>query len=336
MELKKGCRILVTGGAGFIGSSLVKRLVFEGANVQVIDNLWRGKLENLKFDERGRFDISRDFHLADLSDYGKCLELIRDVDIVYHLADVVAGVDYVFNHEPFVFRQNIIINTNVLWACITNKIKKYVYVGTACSFPKELQMIDGIAALREEQTYPAEPESSYGWGKLMGEYEAELAQRTYNINVGLLRLHNVYGPGASFEPGRSQALPALIRKAILFPREEFVVWGNGKQYRDFVYVEDVVDALIMVIQRGMNRGLIQIGSERAITLKEAAEGIVKISGKPIEIKFDPSKPEGDRGRISICDRAKEMLGWQAKVDFDNGIERTYRWIQGEMSALNEI
>ena len=87
------CKILVTGGAGFIGSSLVKRLVFNGANVQVVDNLWRGKLGNLIFDETGRFDISRDFHLADLSDYGKCLELIRDVDIVYHLADIVAGVD---------------------------------------------------------------------------------------------------------------------------------------------------------------------------------------------------------------------------------------------------
>ena len=335
MELKD-CRILITGGAGFIGSTLVKQLVFEGADVQVIDNLWRGKLENLTFDERVKFDISHNFHLADLSDYGKCLELIRDVDIVYHLADVVAGVDYVFDHEPFVFRQNIIINTNVLWACITNKIKNYVYVGTACSFPKELQMIDGIAALHEEQTYPAEPESSYGWSKLMGEYEATLAQKAYKINVGLLRLHNVYGPGASFEPKRSQALPALIRRVLLFPQENFVVWGTGKQYRDFVYIDDVVVALIMVVQKGMNKGLIQIGSERAITLKEAAESIVKISGKPIKISFDPSQPEGDRGRIAICDRAKEILGWKAKVDFNSGIERTYRWIQREMEVLNEI
>jgi len=330
------CKILVTGGAGFIGSSLVKRLVFNGANVQVVDNLWRGKLGNLIFDETGRFDISRDFHLADLSDYGKCLELIRDVDIVYHLADIVAGVDYVFDHEPFVFRQNIIINSNVLWACITNNIKNYVYVGTACSFPKELQMIDGVAALREEQTYPAEPESSYGWGKLMGEYEAELAQNTYNINVGLLRLHNVYGPGASFEPERSQALPALIRKALLFPKKEFVVWGSGKQYRDFVYIDDVIDALILIIQKGMNRGLIQIGSGKAITLEEAAEVIVNICGKPIEIKFDTSKPEGDRGRIGICDRAQEILGWQSKVDFENGIEKTYKWIQGKMKELKDI
>lgn len=325
-----GCKILVTGGAGFIGSSLVKRLIVEDADVQVIDNLWRGKLENLKLDEGAEFDISRNFHLADLTDYAKCLELIRNVDIVYHLADVVAGVDYVFNHEPFVFRQNILINTNVLWACITNQIRNYVYVGTACSFPRKLQMMDGIVALREEQTYPAEPESAYGWGKLMGEYEAELAQKAYSINVGLLRFHNVYGPGASFEPGRSQALPALVRKAVLFPQEKFVIWGSGNQYRDFVYIDDVVEALIIVIQKGMNKGLIQIGSERAITLREAAEAIVKISEKPIEIEFDPSKPEGDKGRIGVCDRAKEILGWQANVDFDRGIEKTYRWIQHQI------
>lgn len=327
----KNKEILVTGGAGFIGSSLVKRLIAEGANVQVIDNLWRGKLDNLKSAKNDGFDISQSFHLADLTDYGKCLELIRNVDIVYHLADVVAGVDYVFNHEPFVFRQNITINSNVLWACITNKIHSYVYVGTACSFPKKLQMMDGIVALREEQTYPAEPESSYGWGKLMGEYEAELVQKAYGINVGLLRLHNVYGPGASFELGRSQVLPALIRKAILFPREKFIVWGSGNQYRDFVYIDDVIEALILVVQKGMNKGLIQIGSEQAISLKEAAEVIVKISGKHIEIKFDTSKPEGDRGRIGICDHAKEILGWQVKVDFEYGLAMTYKWIKEQIN-----
>lgn len=330
MELKNK-KILITGGAGFIGSALAKRLLTKGANVQIIDNLWRGKIENLKPLEKYGFNISHNFHLADLTDYSKCLEIIRDADIVYHLADVVAGVDYVFNNELFVFRQNIIINSNVLWACITNKIPNYVYPGTACSFPKKLQMADGISALREEQTYPAEPESSYGWGKLMGEYEAELAKKNNNINVGLLRFHNVYGPGISFEVNRSQAIPSLIRKAILFPQEKFIVWGNGNQYRDFVYIDDVIDALILIIQKGMNKGLIQIGSEQATSLRKAAEIIVKISEKDIEIIFDTSKPEGDRGRIGICDRAKTILGWQAKVDINSGLKKTYEWIKEQIN-----
>jgi GDP-D-mannose 3', 5'-epimerase len=333
----KGYRILVTGGAGFIGSSLVKRLLKEGADVSVIDNLWRGKLENLKFNNNIHFDLSQQFHLVDLTDFGKCLEIIRNSDIVYHLADVVAGIDFVINHEPFVFRQNILINTNVLWACIINNVPNYVYVGTACSYPKKLQMSNGINALKEKHTYPAEPESAYGWSKLMGEYEAELAMKNHQANIGVLRFHNVYGPGVSFEPGRSQALPDLARKAILFPNEEFIVWGSGNQYRDFVYIDDVVEALLLVFFKGMNKGLIQIGSGKATTLKDAAEMIVKLSGKSIEVHYELSRPEGDHGRIGICSRAEQILGWKAKVDFNIGLEKMFRWIQQqiEMKSKNQ-
>ena len=326
----KNKKVLVTGGAGFIGSTLVKRLLEEGAIVKVVDNLWRGSLENLKPLENVGFDISRDFHLADLTDYGNCLKIIRDVDLLYHLADVVAGVNFVFSHEPFIFRQNVLINTNVLSACVTNKIPNYVYPGTACSFPKKLQMSEGIVALREDQTYPAEPETSYGWGKLMGEYEAELAQKSGQLNVGLLRFHNVYGPGSLFDSKRSQVIPSLIRKAVLFPGEDFIVWGNPDQYRDFVYVDDIVNALILVVQKGMNKGLIQISSGKATTLKELAEMIVKISKKPIKIKFDASKPSGDRGRIGIADRAKSILGWHPVTEINSGLTKTYQWVNEQI------
>lgn len=331
MDLK-GRKAIVTGGAGFIGSALVGRLLGEGADVLVLDNLWRGSLANLDDATGGKFDADNNFRLVDLTDYAKCLEHVRDADIVFHLADIVAGVDYVFSNEGFVFRQNVLINTNVLGACLTNAVPNYLYVGTACSYPQALQMVDGIAALREDQTYPAHPESGYGWSKLMGEYEAELAQKSKRINVGLLRFHNVYGPRTIFEPSRSQALPALIRKAIRYPAEDFVVWGSGDQYRDFVYVDDVVEAILLTARRGLNCGLIQIGSERATTLREAAETVVRISGKPIEIRYDRSKPEGDRGRIAICDRARDLLGWRPRVDFVTGMERTYEWIKGKIAS----
>jgi GDP-D-mannose 3', 5'-epimerase len=326
-------KVLVTGGAGFIGSSLVKRLVLEGASVRVIDNLWRGTLENL-VDQHGShvLDMDRNFHLADLTDYDKCTELIRDVDWVFHLADVVGGVQFVFSNEAFVFRQNILINTNVLSACVTNGISNYIYVGTACSYPKHLQMAPGIVSLREDQTYPAEPESGYGWSKLMGEYEAELAQKSGKFNVGLLRLHNVYGPGAPFIGDSAQVLPSLIRKAISFPNEPFTVWGSGDQYRDFVYVDDVVEALLLVAQRGMNKGLIQIGSEKAATIREVAQLVVQISGKPINATFDISQPEGDRGRIAVCDRARNILGWKPDVQLAAGLEQTYKWIAAQIGG----
>ena len=333
MEIS-GCRAIVTGGAGFIGSALVARLMKDGARVTVLDNLWRGSLSNLEDASEGQFRPESQFHLVDLTDYAKCLEHIRDADVVFHLADIVAGVDFVFSNEAFVFRQNLLINTNVLGASVMNGIPNYLYVGTACSYPQALQMVDGIAALREDQTYPAHPESSYGWSKLMGEYEAELAARSCKLNVGLLRFHNVFGPRTIFDAKRSQALPALIRKAIRHPAEDFVVWGSGNQYRDFVYVDDVVDAITLTARLGLNQGLIQIGSEQATTLRQAAETVVAISGKPIAISYDTSKPEGDRGRIAVCDRAREILGWTPKVDFQTGMERTYAWIQERIVHQN--
>lgn len=331
MEFWQNKKVLVTGGAGFIGSSLVKRLVLEGAKVKVIDNLWRGRLDNLKYpDMSSSINIERDFYLADLTDYSKCLELVHDIDLVFHLADVLGGIQFVFNNESFVFRQNVVINSNVLSACITNGVKNYIYVGTACSYPKHLQMESDIIAFREDQTYPAEPESSYGWSKLLGEYEAELARKSSAINVGILRLHNVFGPGLPYEDDRAQVLPSLIRKAINYPKEPFVVWGSGNQYRDFVYIDDIINALMLVASQGMNLGVIQIGSEKATSLNKAAELIVEISDKPINIIYDRNKPEGDHGRIAICDRARDILNWKATTNFEDGLQKTYEWINNEM------
>ena len=169
----------------------------------------------------------------------------------------------------------------------------------------------------------------------MGEYEAELAQKSGKINVGLLRLHNVYGPGASYEISRSQVIPSLIRKAIFFPQEPFIVWGSGNQYRDFIYIDDVVNALVLVASKGMNQGLIQVGSEIPTTIREASELIVEISQKPIEIHFDLSKPEGDRGRIAICDRARSVLEWKAEVNIKEGLQHTYNWIVEKMREGEE-
>lgn len=329
-------KVLVTGGAGFIGSSLVKRLVLEGARVQVVDNLWRGNLDNLKNEANSHIiDLDHEFHLADLTESTNCIEFIHDVDWVFHLADIVGGVQFAFSNESFVFRQNMLINSNVLSACISNGIPNYIYVGTACSYPKHLQMSPRIVPLREDQTYPAEPESSYGWSKLMGEYEAELAQKSGKINIGLLRLHNVYGPGAPYEGDGAQVLPSLIRKAVKYPKENFVVWGSGNQYRDFVYIDDIVNALILIGQHGMNKGLIQIGSEKATTIREASELIVRISGKPIDLRYDENKPEGDHGRIAICDRAREILDWKPNIAFNQGLTLTYNWINDQIKTKGD-
>lgn len=165
----------------------------------------------------------------------------------------------------------------------------------------------------------------------MGEYEALLAMEEGIFNVGLLRFHNVYGPSSDYSNASSQAIPSLIRKAIRYPLERYIVWGSGKQYRDFVYVDDVVRALLAVKDRGMNRGVIQIGSKRPTTVGDLAVTIARIvsarRNASIEVEFDVCKPEGDRGRIAGGDKAKTVLGWEAKVSLEQGLEKTIGWME---------
>ena len=164
MKKKYKIKILVTGGAGMIGSNLVKRLVFEGYDVFVADNLWRGKKEYLLSDDKGTMVIpNKNFHKVDLRDYKNCLKVTKKMDVVVHLADVVAGINYVFSNESSLYRSNILINTNTLHACIANKVKKYIYAGTACSYPKSKQSFINPPPFKEDDVYPAEPESGYGW-----------------------------------------------------------------------------------------------------------------------------------------------------------------------------
>lgn len=328
-------RFLITGGAGFIGSHLVKSMRnagVQGSQIKVLDNLWRGRLENLQYDNGSwAIDPTADFCQMDLRNAQDTVRYIRGADYIYHLADIVAGVNYVFDHQESVFHDNILINTYTLKAAKANKIPNYIYVGTACSFPKGLQEGPGIHALREDQTYPAEPESAYGWSKLMGEYEAELAVEPGVFNVGILRFHNVYGPYSDYSLQSSQAIPSLIRKALAYPGEPYIVWGSGNQYRDFVFVDDIVKGLLLVKDKGMNKGTIQLGSKQATTIldlaKEIADIVGKRTGQDIPIKLDAGQPEGDHGRIAAGDRAEQMLGWKPRVSLRQGLEATIKWMQ---------
>ena len=325
-------RFIVTGGAGFIGSHLVKRLrrLYNADQIKVLDNMWRGRFHNLQF-PNGTWAISgtRDFCLVDLRNADETMKFVRGADVVFHLADVVAGVSYVFSHQESVFRDNILINSNTLYAAKTNQIRNFIYVGTACSFPKFLQDGPGIHALKEEQTYPAQPESSYGWSKLMGEYESELA-KSDEFKVGLLRLHNVYGPYSDYADSTGQVIPSLIRKFLDAHPSSFVVWGSGKQYRDFIYVNDVVDGLLLTLEKGMNKGVIQVGTAEATNIKDLANIVNRLGhvkfGKKKEITFDVSQPEGDTGRIAVLDRARNILGWSPKVQLEEGVSATMSWI----------
>lgn len=330
--MNAGDLVLVTGGAGMIGSSLVKRLVHEGLRVKVVDNLWRGKIEYLlRPDGRCVIDMSRDFHQLDLAATPDLDRLLEGVDYIVHLADIVAGIGYVFKNQGSIFRQNILINSNVLNAARSCKsLRGLVYVGTACSFPAHLQSGVDSRPLREQDQYPASPESAYGWSKLMGEYEAQLLSEETGLPVSIPVLHNVYGAPCDYGEGRGQVIPSLVRKAIRHPAEEFIVWGSGSQGRAFIHVDDVVEGLMLSLQRGLGHGVIQLGPDICTSIREVAEAVVAISGKEIDVKFDTTKPEGDRGRCADFAKARAVLGWRPRVGLRDGLENLYDWVSRDI------
>lgn len=325
--------IMITGGCGMIGSNLTKRLVKEGWDVYVADNLWRGKLEYLN-DENGKpvIDLETRFFNKNLTKIEEAREVIGITDYVVHLADVVAGINYVFANQGELFRTNILINSNVFSACREagkDKIKGVLYVGTVCSFPLTRQNSLNQAPLKEDELFPAMPESAYGWSKLMGQLELGYLEKEIGIPTAVLMFHNVYGFPTDFGE-RSQVIPALIRKAINYPEEPMNVWGSGEQGRAFIYVDDIVDALVLALEKGWSKGHIQIGPPVCTSIKEIATKVIEISGKDIVPFYDTSKPEGDKARCADYSYAKEVLGWEPKTSLEEGLKKEYDWIKSQM------
>lgn len=326
-------KILVTGGCGMIGSNLVKRLVREGHEVSVIDNLWRGKLCYLdNADGKPVIDIDTHFYNIDLSSPAGLDEIVAAHEYVVHLADIVAGIDFVFNNQGDLFRLNNLINTNLFHSVRKagkDSIKGLIYVGTACSYPLTRQNSLDVVPLKEDELFPAMPESAYGWSKLMGQLEIGYLEKETGIPCCTLQFHNVYGAPCDYG-ARSQVIPALIRKALNYPDEDFVVWGSGNQGRAFVHVDDVVEALVLALEKGWGHGWIQIGPSECTSIREIALTIAEISGKQIRPFFDTNKPEGDKARSADYSKAKDILGWEPKVSLRDGLRQQYDWVKTQM------
>lgn len=334
--MSKQKKTLVTGGAGMIGSNLVTRLVRDDiGEVIVVDNLWRGKKEYLK-DENNNYviDMESNFYEMDLRDANVCKKVVEDVDEIYHLADVVAGINYVFANQTEIFHDNALIDTNILKAASQACVKRFLYVGTACSYPQKMQYGVEAPPLKEEDMLPADPESAYGWSKLFAELQTELYGKETEMETGILRFHNVYGSPTDYSPERSQVIPSLIFKAIQHPLEQFIVWGSGSQGRSFIHVDDVAEGLILMMSKGLGKGAIQIGTDYCTSIKEIAEMVVKISGKKIDINYDLTKPEGDKGRCADCTKAQTVLGWSPKVGLEEGLTKAYDWINTKIKENN--
>jgi len=319
----------VTGGAGFIGSHLVRWLLEEGREVVIADDFSRGSVQNLR-----DLGVNIVCERMDLRNYEVALKVVRGVDTVFHLAARVGSVEYLHGSklaELRALQDNLVIDANVFRACMQVGVKTIVYASSVSVYPIGLQRQLGVV-FSEGDLRCYCPEGGYGWAKLLGEMELSWTEKT---DIGIGRIFTVYGPCEPLDE-TAHVVPALIRKAIRYPIEDFVVWGTGEQTRSFLYVSDCVEALARIEERASSPPLVvNVGSAEPTSIKHLAQEIVKISGKDIRIKYDSSKPTGPVSRTPDITLARKVLGWSPRTSLDEGLRRTYAWAAEKVLGEND-
>jgi len=314
-------KILVTGGGGFIGSHLARYLYKQGNYVRVVD---------IKFDDYIKEKYYSERLKLDLRVWENCLIATKGIDKIYHLAANMGGIGFITKIGAEIMHDNVLINTYMLEASRRNKVKRFLFSSSACVYPSYKQTTPDVKGLKEEDAYPADPDSFYGWEKLFTEKMCEAYQRDYEMDIRIVRYHNIYGPEGAYKGGREKAPAALCRKVAEASNPGTItIWGDGKQTRSFCYIDDAVRGTVMLMESDYDKP-INIGSDRLVTIDELADIIIKISGKKITKKYDPSAPQGVRGRNADITLARKVLGWEPKVSLEEGLTRTYRWIEQQV------
>ena len=319
-------KALVLGGGGFIGSHLVKRLRREGYHVRAVD------LKRPDFSE----SEAHEFIIGDLRD-PNVVDLVveENVDEIYQLAADMGGAGYIFSGEndADVMHNSASINLNVADVARKKKAGVVFYSSSACMYPEYNQLDPENPKCCEESAYPAAPDSEYGWEKLFSERLFLAYSRNYKLKVRIARFHNIYGPEGTWRGGKEKAPAAVARKvAEAVDGSEIEIWGDGKQTRSFLYIDDCVDAVRALVMSDFE-GPVNIGSEEMISINDFANMVIGISGKNLGIKNIPG-PQGVRGRNSDNALIQERVGWGPKFGLKEGMSQTYRWIKDQLNVLN--
>ena len=318
---------LVLGAGGFIGGHLANRLKDEGFWVRGVDlkhNPWQG----LRVDE---------FISGDLRDPAVVAQVIdRPFDEVYQLAADMGGAGYIFTgeHDADVMHNSAQINLNVAPRCVAMGVKKVFYSSSACIYPLYNQLDPENPKTSEDSAYPAQPDSEYGWEKLFSERLYLSFQRNYGLPVRIARFHNVFGPFGSWKDGREKAPAAICRKVAMAPDGgEVEVWGDGKQTRSFLYIDECLEAVRRFMDSDFS-GPLNIGSEEMVTIDQLVDTVIEISGKTLRKRYVEG-PMGVRGRSSDNTLIRQVLGWAPSLPLKDGLRKTYAWIEGEVRKLQE-
>lgn len=317
MSFWSGKQVLVTGGAGFIGSHLVELLVSQGAKVRVADSLANGNLSNL-----GAVKDTVEFVQADLSSLLSCREAMRGMETVFNLAAWVGGVDYNVKHPGTMFYKNALINTLMLEAARLEDVEEYLCVSSACVYPRYCSI-----PTPESEGFLDVPEPTnigYGWAKRMAEVQAQCYAEEFGKKIAIVRPYNSYGPRDHFDPEKSHVIPAIIKR-IFDGEDPLTVWGDGEQSRAFVYVTDLARGMLLALEKAPNADPLNIGTEEEIKIKDLVHLIVGVSGKGPRVFFDTSKPSGQPRRNADITKAKTLIGYEPEVSLEEGLRKTIDW-----------
>jgi GDP-L-fucose synthase len=301
MSFWSGKRVLVTGGAGFLGSRIVERLRAAGAETFV--------------------PRSRDYNLVE----GEAARrLFRDFppEVVIHAAAVVGGIGANAKNPGRFFYENLVMGALTLEEARLARVSKFVSIGTICAYPKHTPV-----PFREEDLwngYPEETNAPYGLAKKMLLVQGQAYRQQYGFNAIFLLPVNLYGPGDNFDPESSHVIPALIRKC-LEAKDEIVVWGTGKATREFLYVDDCAEAIVLAAERYDKHDPVNVGAGSEISIRDLVDLIVRLTGFKGRVRWDPSRPDGQPRRHLDVTRAEREFGFRARTPFDVGLQRTIDW-----------
>jgi GDP-D-mannose 3', 5'-epimerase len=315
-------KALVCGASGFIGSHLVKKLKREGFWVRGVD---------LKYPEYSKTSAD-EFVIGDLREQKVCIDILDyPFDEVYQLAaDSGAGYIFTGEHDADVMHNSATINLNMVHYGQKAGIKNIFYSSSACIYPEYNQMDPDNPKCSEESAYPANPDSEYGWEKLFSERIYFSYHRNYKVNVHVARFHNIFGPEGTWTGGKEKA-PAAVCRKIAEAKEggSIEIWGDGKQTRSFLYIDECLEGIRRLMNSTTFRGPVNIGSEEMVSINKLAEIVMEAAGKKVSLNHIDG-PLGVRGRNSDNKLIKKELGWAPSRPLKDGIKETYKWISEQI------
>ncbi len=314
--MQKTQRVLITGAGGFIGSHMEKFLKRRDYWVRSVDLVHSQYMDS----------IADEFLILDLRRWENCLTATEGVEQAYSFACNMGGIGFIETVKAEILHDNVLINTHMLEAAHKNRVQRYFYSSSACVYPTYRQNKPQVAALKETDVYPADPDNEYGWEKLYTERMCKQYTLEYGLETRVARYHNVFGPYGTWNGGREKAPAALCRKAAEAEDGGIIeIWGDGKQTRSFLYIDECVEATYRLMLSDFGDPL-NIGSDEMVTIDELADMAIKLSGKSIQKMYDTTKPQGVRGRCSDNTLIGEVLGRAPSGKLIDGLAQTYPWI----------